>query len=130
MTSLISFFLLGGAFFAVVSSIGVIRLPDLYSRMHAASKSSTLAVMMMMIGTFFYFWFVNGYIDSKLFLAVLFIFITAPLGAHMISRSAFHADVEPYKLTILNELRRDEQNAEEDNSGGRIIIDSKKNHDE
>src|SRR5699024_704329 len=105
-------------------------LPDLYSRMHAASKSSTLAVMMMMIGTFFYFWFVNGYIDSKLFLAVLFIFITAPLGAHMISRSAFHADVEPYKLTILNELRRDEQNAEEDNSGGRIIIDSKKNNDE
>lgn len=113
MISLISFFILAGTFFAVVATIGVIRLPDVYTRLHAASKSSTLGVMMMMLGTLFYFWYFDNYIDSKLFLAILFIFITAPVSAHIISRSAFHSDVEPYKLTILNELKRDESGAED-----------------
>lgn len=108
MISFISLLILGGTFFATVSAIGVVRLPDLYSRLHAASKSSTFGVMLMMLGTFFYFWYMDNYIDSKLFLAILFIFVTAPVAAHMISRSAFHSDVEPYKLTILNELKRDE----------------------
>lgn len=110
--SLISFFILAGTFFAVVATIGVVRLPDVYTRLHAASKSSTLGVMMMMLGTFLYFWYFDNYLDSKLFLAILFIFITAPVAAHLVSRSAFHSDVEPYKLTILNELKRDESGAE------------------
>lgn len=108
MISFISLLILGGTFFAAVSAIGVVRLPDLYSRLHAASKSSTFGVMLMMLGTFFYFWYMDNYIDSKLFLAILFIFVTAPVSAHVVSRSAFHSDVEPYKLTILNELKRDE----------------------
>src|SRR5699024_11338158 len=78
---------------------------------HAASKSSTLGVMMMMTGTFLYFWYVEGYVDTELILAVVFIFITAPVAAHLLGRSAFHADVEPYQLTILNELKRDETGA-------------------
>lgn len=112
MISLISFFILGGTFFAVVAALGVIRLPDVYTRMHAASKSSTLGVMMMMLGTFLYFWYMDNYIDAKLFLAIVFIFVTAPVAAHVLSRSAFHSDVEPYKLTILNELKRDEVGAD------------------
>ncbi|GAB3064753.1 Na+/H+ antiporter Mnh1 subunit G [Salinicoccus sesuvii] len=111
MTSIIAFFILAGAFLAAVSAIGVIRLPDVYSRLHASSKSSTLGVMMMMLGTFLYFWYIDGYVDSKLFLAILFIFITAPVSAHMISRSAIHSNVNPYKMTIMNELARDEEGA-------------------
>lgn len=122
MSSLIAFFILGGAFFTAVSAIGVIRLPDVYSRMHAASKSSTLGVMMMMIGTFLYFWYMDGYMDSKLFLAILFIFITAPVSAHMLSRSAFHTGVTPYKLTVLNELKRDEMGESDDTDAHPITI--------
>ena len=113
MISLISFLILGGTFFTVVAAVGVVRLPDVYSRLHAASKSSTLGVMMMMLGTFFYFWYMDNLIDAKLFLAILFIFVTAPVAAHVVSRSAFHSDVEPYRLTILNELKRDESGIEE-----------------
>ncbi|MHC0553031.1 monovalent cation/H(+) antiporter subunit G [Salinicoccus sp. CNSTN-B1] len=113
MTSIIAFFILGGAFFAAVSALGVIRLPDVYSRLHAASKNSTLGVMMMMTGTFLYFWYIEGHVDSKLFLAVLFVFITGPVSAHMLSRSAFHADVEPAESTVLNELKRDEMREDE-----------------
>lgn len=126
MSSIIAFFILGGAFFGVVAAVGVIRLPDMYTRLHAASKSSTLGVMMMMTGTFLYFWYVEGYLDTELILAVLFIFITAPVAAHLLSRSAFHADVEPYQLTILNELKRDETGAPEDDHGERVIIEGKR----
>ncbi len=111
--SLISFLILCGTFFAVVATVGVIRLPDIYSRLHAASKSSTLGVMMLMLGTFFYFWYMENLIDAKLFLAIIFIFVTAPVAAHVLSRSAFHSDIEPYRLTILNELKRDESGIEE-----------------
>ena len=113
MISLISFLILGGTLFTVVAAVGVVRLPDVYSRLHAASKSSTLGVMMMVLGTFFYFWYTDNLIDAKLFLAILFIFITAPVAAHVVSRSAFHSDVEPYRLTILNELKRDESGIED-----------------
>lgn len=113
MISLISFLILGGTLFTVVAAVGVVRLPDVYSRLHAASKNSTLGVMMMVLGTFFYFWYMDNLIDAKLFLAILFIFITAPVSAHVVSRSAFHSDVEPYRLTILNELKRDESGIED-----------------
>lgn len=126
MSSIIAFFILGGAFFGFVAAIGIIRLPDMYTRLHAASKSSTLGVMMMMTGTFLYFWYVEGYVDTELILAVLFIFITAPVAAHLLSRSAFHADVEPYQLTILNELKRDETGAPKDDHGKRVIIEGKR----
>ncbi len=129
MSSIIAFFILGGAFFGVVAAIGVIRLPDVYTRLHAASKSSTLGVMMMMTGTFLYFWYVEGYVDTELVLAVLFIFITAPVAAHLLARSAFHADVEPYQLTILNELKRDETGAPDGSHGERVIIEGKRRPD-
>ncbi|MFD2830134.1 monovalent cation/H(+) antiporter subunit G [Corticicoccus populi] len=108
MTSLISILLLGGSLVTSFSMIGIVRLPDMYSRLHAATKGATLGVIMLMLGTFFYFWYVKGEIDSQILLAAVFILITAPVSGHMLSRSAFHADVEPYKLTVLNELRRDE----------------------
>jgi len=129
MSSIIAFFILGGAFFGFVAAIGIIRLPDMYTRLHAASKSSTLGVMMMMTGTFLYFWYVEGYVDTELILAVVFIFITAPVAAHLLGRSGFHADVEPYQLTILNELKRDETGAPDGSRGERVIIEGKRRPD-
>lgn len=114
MTSLISILLLGGSLVTSFSMIGIVRLPDMYSRLHAATKGATLGVIMLMLGTFLYFWYVKGEIDSQILLAAVFILITAPVSGHMLSRSAFHADVEPYKLTVLNELRRDETGTDDE----------------
>lgn len=116
MTSIISFLLLGGSIITLISMVGIVRLPDMYSRLHAATKGATLGVIMLMLGTFFYFWYVNGLIESQTLLSAIFILITAPVSGHMLSRSAFHADVEPYKLTILNELKRDETDPDDPDS--------------
>lgn len=128
IVSLITFFLIGGAFFTIVSAVGVIRLPDTYTRLHAASKSSTLGVGMTLIGVFIYFAYYLAEVDTQLLLAVLFIFISAPVGAHLVARSAFHSDVEPYQLTILNELKRDETGSEvETEETVRLKIERSKN---
>ena len=112
IVSIATLLLIGGAFFTAIAAIGVIRLPDTYTRLHAASKSSTLGVGMTLLGVFTYFAYFHAEIDSQLLLAIIFLFVSSPVGAHMIARSAFHSDVEPYKLTILNELKRDETGSE------------------
>ena len=104
--SFIMILILIGALLSLVSTIGLLRLPDVYTRTHAASKASTLGVMMMMFGAFLYFWIVKGHFNAELFLAVLFIFITAPVGAHLITRSAYYYGVEPSKSTSHDDLKK------------------------
>ena len=113
MTSIVTILVLFGVFFSIVAGIGILRLPDMYSRLHAASKSSTLGVSLVLLAVFIYFWYFENQFEITLILALVFIYIIAPTGAHMLARSAFHSDVEPYQLTILNELRRDELGYEE-----------------
>ena len=91
-------------------------------------KSSTLGVGLTLIGVFIYFAYYHAEVDTQLLLAVIFIFISAPVGAHLIARSAFHSDVEPYQLTILNELKRDETGSEvETEETARLKIERSKN---
>ena len=49
-----------GSIMSVISAFGIIRLPDVYTRSHAATKSSTLAVLMSLLGAFVYFWIHDG----------------------------------------------------------------------
>lgn len=76
----VAVFILLGALVCLVASLGVIRLPDMFTRSHAASKGSTLGVNMILLGVFFYLWFVTGNISAKILLGILFIFITSPVG--------------------------------------------------
>lgn len=123
MNSLIAFFLIGGTIMSILAVIGILRLPDMYSRLHAATKSTTLGVIMIMTGGFLYFWYVEGLIETNLLLGALFILITAPVSSHLLSRSAFHADVKPYKLTVLNDLKRDETNPDQENDPEKDLVD-------
>ena len=79
-------FLVSGAFFLMVSSIGLIRLPDFYTRAHAVGKSDTLGVMLTLSGLAVY----NGLDLStvKLIIIILFVMITNPTATHAIVRSA------------------------------------------
>ncbi len=123
MNSIIAFLLLGGTIMSVLAVIGILRLPDMYSRLHATTKSTTLGVIMIMAGAFLYFWYVEGLIETNLLLGALFILITAPVSSHLLSRSAFHADVKPYKLTVLNDLKRDETNPDAENDPARDLVE-------
>lgn len=82
-----------GSIISVISALGLIRLPDVYTRSHAASKSSTLAVLVSLLGAFIYFWFHDGYVSIRLILGIIFVFITAPVAGHLICRAAYRARV-------------------------------------
>ncbi len=93
-----------GVFFTLLSAIGLIRLPDVYSRTHAAGKSATLGVMTIMLATFLYF-MTQGIVNAKILLAILFIFMTAPLSSLMVSRSAYRSGVPLSKNTVGDDLK-------------------------
>ena len=102
---IISILVLIGVFFTLLSAIGVIRLPDVYSRTHAAGKSSTLGVIALMLAVFLYF-IPAGIINGKILLAVVFLFLTAPLSALMINRSAYRTGVPLAKNTVQDDLKK------------------------
>lgn len=95
-----------GAIFIFISAIGLIRLPDVYTRAHAASKSSTLGVMFILLGTFLFFLIGEQYFSTKLLLGIFFVFLTAPVSAHMICRCAYRSQVELAKSSIRDDLKQ------------------------
>ncbi len=100
----IGFFIFFGSLLTVVAAIGVIRLPDVYTRNHAASKSSTLAIMSILLGTFLYFYFIGGHINSRLLLGIAFIFMTGPVSGHLISRAAYNTGVKMWAKSGRDDL--------------------------
>lgn len=94
-----------GAIFSVISAIGNVRLPDVYTRSHAASKSSTLGVLSTLVGTLLYFLILDGYFSIRLILGIFFVFLTAPVAAHMICRSAYRHHVPLAESTVQDELK-------------------------
>ena len=88
--------LVGGVAFAVVATVGLVRLPDLYSRTHAASKSETLgaalalAAVAVAIGP--------DPALAKVVLLLAFVFVTGPTAAHAIARAAYEEGHQPWEL--------------------------------
>ena len=105
MTELIvSFFVIVGSFFIFVSSIGILRLRDVYSRTHAGGKSSTLGVMSIMTGVVLFFWITEGNFNLNIMLTIIFVFMTAPLAALAVNRSAYRTNVPMTDETSIDEL--------------------------
>lgn len=102
--SLVILFISLGLLFIVVTAIGLVRLPDLYTRAHAASKSATLGVMCILLGVFFHFWLIEDVFNPRILLGILFLFITGPVGGHIMGRSSYIAGVKPWKNTIHDDL--------------------------
>ena len=105
-------FILVGTIFSFMGTVGLIRLPDVYTRAHAASKSSTMGVLFTMIGAFLFFLFVEGYFSIRLFLGIFFIFLTAPVAAHMITRSAHRSNVELADISSQDALKEAREKGE------------------
>jgi len=82
---IISAFLLAGSFFILIATIGLVRLKDLYSRLHAATKAPSFGIFLILIGVSIYFNTPMVYIKSLF--VVVFIYLTAPLSAHAIIKS-------------------------------------------
>ncbi|MCT6925001.1 MULTISPECIES: monovalent cation/H(+) antiporter subunit G [Bacillales] len=102
---LIVLFISIGVIFIAVAAIGLLRLPDLYTRAHAASKSATLGVMSVLIGVFLHFWLIENHFNPRILLGILFIFMTGPVGGHIMSRSSYIAGVKPWSGTVRDDLK-------------------------
>ncbi len=85
--------LAGGAFFCVVGGIGMLRMPDLYTRMHAASVIETLGAYLLLAG----FMVESGFtlVSAKLAMVGLLLFFAAPAATHALARAAFARGVAP-----------------------------------
>lgn len=85
---LICFFLLVGSFFALVGSIGLFRFKDFYMRLHGPAKATTLGVGGVLIASMLYFSFAQGSLLVHELLVTLFLVISAPVSAYMLSAAA------------------------------------------
>ncbi len=96
----LAFFIIGyiiiliGLFFMLVGSIGIIRLPDFFSRTHASSMVDTVGIGIVIIGIAV----IQGlhYNSIKVLLAGLFLMLTNPVAAHALARAAFQAGQRPW----------------------------------
>lgn len=91
-----------GTFFNLLAAIGILRLPDLYLRMHASAKASSLGLSLLLLAVIIKFPTLSIIIKSMLI--VLIIFITAPLAGHMISRVGHLLKVPKWKDTVKDDL--------------------------
>lgn len=104
MGAWISLFLIFlGIFFVVVAGIGVIRMPDIFLRMSAATKASTLGLGLILLGTAVHFGELG--VASRAIATSIFVLLTAPVSAHMIGRAAYSDGCQLWEETQLDELK-------------------------
>ena len=106
---IVAVFALLGMGFSLVTALGLIRLPDVYTRAHAASKSATLGVMSILIGVIIYFVTEDGFFSSRVVLGILFVLITAPIGGHLIARAAYYSNVPLWKSSVRDDLSQNKE---------------------
>jgi multicomponent Na+:H+ antiporter subunit G len=107
--------LLGGALFMVVGALGVLRLPDLFTRMQAAAKVGTLGVTLIMIAVAVHFSRMG--VTTTSVLVIAFFFLTNPVAAHVIGRAAYFRGVPLWERSVMDELREQFPALEEDVAG-------------
>lgn len=94
--------LLSGATFSLLAAIGVVRFPDLFTRLHAASKAGVVGggLILLAVGVVS----MDVSIWVRAIIGVLFLVLTTPISAHLLARSSYLAGDEFYKNTIENDL--------------------------
>lgn len=88
------FFVVIGIAFMLSGSIGILRLPDFYSRTHSVSKSDTLGIIFVISGLIIY----EGLTQSslKLLFVILFVALSNPIGTHALARAALKKGLNPF----------------------------------
>lgn len=102
-------FLAGGLIFMFVGALGVVRLPDAYNRMHAASKCVTLGLTGMLLAACYHLG--TAPIVFKAIATIVFTFVATPIGTHLLSKAAHHAGLTQWDHTLSDELALDKRDA-------------------
>jgi multicomponent Na+:H+ antiporter subunit G len=92
-----------GALFILIAAIGLVRMPDFYLRLSVTTKAATLGIGLMLCGAAIYFNEIS--VTSRVFAIILFLFLTAPVAAHMIGRSSYFIGTKLWKKSVIDELK-------------------------
>jgi multicomponent Na+:H+ antiporter subunit G len=96
-------FMLIGAAFMLIAALGVVRFPDLFMRLHANTKSATLGVGCLMVAAALQF--ESPAITTRALAVIVFLFLTAPVGAHVLGRAAYISRIPLWDGTLSDDLR-------------------------
>jgi len=102
VSALVALLLVSGALFMLLAGVGLVRLPDLYTRMSATSKAATLGASLVLLGAALHFGTVAA--AGRALVIVAFLFLTAPLAAHAIGRAGYRRGSPLWAGTIADEL--------------------------
>lgn len=95
--------LLAGAGFSFIAALGIFRMPDLFTRMQAAAKTGTLGVGVVLLALAVHFWEIG--VATRAALVILFLFLTAPIAAHMIARAGYISGVKIWEHSVCDEMK-------------------------
>jgi multicomponent Na+:H+ antiporter subunit G len=100
----VSVLMLVGSLFCLVAAVGIIRLPDIYSRMHAASKAGTVGSGMLLLAVGIHAQDFSTF--TRAFAGIVFFILTAPISAHLLARSAHKAGYSLSLSSVRDDLKR------------------------
>ena len=105
-----SFLLVAGGAFIFIGSLGMTHLRDFYMRLHGPTKATTLGIGCMLGASMIYFWASEGKPEIQEVLITIFLFITAPVSAHLLAKTGLHLKLKHVEKTAGRpaELRREE----------------------
>lgn len=92
-----------GTLFVLLAAIGLLRMPDLFLRISVTTKAATLGVGLILIGMAIHFWKTS--ITTEAIAIIVFLLLTAPIGAHLIGRSSYFVGVKLWKKSLMDDLK-------------------------
>ncbi len=94
-----------GTFLVVVASVGLVRFPDVFCRMHAAGKAGTMGISLIIVSSVICFAGVDNSILVRGLLAIFFQFLTTPTATHLLARSSYIRNYSLTDRTVVDELQ-------------------------
>lgn len=109
--------LLIGAIWMLIAALGVLRMPDLLTRMHATTKSGVFGAGLMLLGVAFFY--MDASVTARALAIVGFITLTSPVAAHAIGRAGYHTGSKMWEGTLKDDLGADRSKAAAKRRGDR-----------
>lgn len=99
LDAILSIMVLIGATFTLLGSLALVKFPDFYMRLHGPTKATTLGVGAILVASMLYFTVKQDELSLHEVLVTLFLFITAPISANLLSKAAIHLHNKTYPAT-------------------------------
>ena len=104
---IVALLLIFGALFMLVAAIGVVKLPDVYMRMHAITKAASLGAILMLAAVFV--WHPQWIVGVEALMVVLFVIFKAPIGTQMLAKVSHKMKVPTGEGYVMDEMDHDEK---------------------